>query len=59
MRTGGEILEGRKNHVACMIGKTMLIHGGINAKGHILKDMYLLDLCKISITNISSWFIMF
>ena len=37
------LVELRKNHVACSIGNYMLIQGGINESGEILSDCYLLN----------------
>ena len=34
----------RRNHIACLIGSQMLIHGGIDEDGQILDDTYLLNL---------------
>ena len=34
----------RRNHIACLIGSQMLIHGGIDEDGQILDDSYILNL---------------
>ena len=34
----------RRNHIACLIGSQMLIHGGVDESGEILDDSYLLNL---------------
>ena len=34
----------RRNHIACLIGPHMLIHGGVDENGEILDDSYLLNL---------------
>ncbi len=34
----------RKNHIAEVIGNSMLIHGGIDEENHVLDDCHLLDL---------------
>ena len=34
----------RRNHISCMIGSHMFIHGGISEKGEYLSDSYLLNL---------------
>ena len=34
----------RRNHIACLIGSQMLIHGGVDETGEILDDSYLLNL---------------
>ena len=34
----------RRNHIACLIGNQMLIHGGVDEEGEILDDSYLLNL---------------
>ena len=53
-------LELRRNHIACLVGNQMFIHGGIDEKGEYLDDSYLLGLnsqynwtkANISLTNI-------
>ena len=34
----------RRNHISCMIGSHMFIHGGISEKGEYLNDSYILNL---------------
>ena len=34
----------RKNHISCLIGQQMFIHGGIDENGEFLDDSYLLNL---------------
>lgn len=38
----------RKNHIACVLGSSMIIHGGISEEGQILSDAYSLNFetCK-------------
>ena len=38
------IFKLRRNHIACLIGSQMLIHGGVDETGEILDDSYLLNL---------------
>ena len=35
---------GRRAHAAAIVGKYLLIHGGIDSKGMYLKNIYLFDL---------------
>ena len=42
--THEEIVVPRRQHSACIIGKFMLIYGGINTKKEYLSDLKLLDL---------------
>ncbi len=37
----------RRNHISCMIGSHMFIHGGISDKGEYLNDSYILNLNPI------------
>lgn len=37
-------VEGRRNHSACLVGKNMLVFGGINTRKEYLGDMVYLDL---------------
>ncbi len=37
----------RRNHISCMIGSHMFIHGGISDKGEYLSDSYILNLNPI------------
>ena len=46
----------RRNHICCLIGQQMFIHGGISSEGEYLNDCYLLNLnpykwLKISFKN--------
>ena len=38
------LFKQRRNHIACLIGSQMLIHGGVDENGEILDDSYLLNL---------------
>ncbi|EGR29153.1 kelch motif family protein, putative, partial [Ichthyophthirius multifiliis] len=40
----GGPLQQRRNHASAIIGRNMLIHGGINNKEQTLKDLWILDL---------------
>jgi len=48
IKTFGDIVEGRRNHVAQCVGKFFFIYGGINSYGRILNDVCGLNLetCK-------------
>ena len=35
-----------------MIGKTMMIHGGINVKGHLLNELFIIDFGRILVYKI-------
>ncbi|KAL4466060.1 hypothetical protein ABPG74_004297 [Tetrahymena malaccensis] len=41
--TGGP-LQPRRNHASCIIGRNLLVHGGVNNKDQSLRDMWFLDL---------------
>eukprot|EP01016_Furgasonia_blochmanni_P024807 TRINITY_DN2675_c0_g2_i1.p1 TRINITY_DN2675_c0_g2~~TRINITY_DN2675_c0_g2_i1.p1 ORF type:complete len:130 (-),score=13.57 TRINITY_DN2675_c0_g2_i1:151-540(-) len=43
-RASGEVIESRRNHVAFVIGRHMIVHGGFNCHGRPLTDMWSLDL---------------
>lgn len=40
----GDILEPRRNHVACVIGSKMIVHGGQNSANKYLNDLWHFDL---------------
>ena len=40
----GIFLKLRRNHIACMVGQQMFIHGGIDEQGEYLEDSFLLNL---------------
>lgn len=44
IKTNGDGIEGRRGHACTVIGKNMLIFGGINSKGYYLDSIYHLDL---------------
>ena len=44
-------LKLRRNHIACLVGQQMFIHGGLDEFGEYLDDAYLLNLA-----NNSRWF---
>ena len=46
------MIESRRNHVSSIIGKSLIIHGGINDYGRYLDDMWELN---ISINNIQQF----
>ena len=41
----------RKNHIACLIGQEMLIHGGLDENGEILDDCFVLNLNNLKWFN--------
>lgn len=41
---GGGPLQPRKNHASAILGRNLIIHGGLNSKDTILRDMWTLDL---------------
>ena len=38
------IIETRRYHVAAMIGKHMIVHGGLNSFSHVLSDFWALNM---------------
>lgn len=40
------IIEGRRNHAAAVVDRTMVVYGGINRYGDYLNDVYGLNLRK-------------
>lgn len=47
MNTTGDHISPRRNHSACVVGRNMLIYGGVNNMGVYLNDLYLYDIGKI------------
>ena len=43
IKTSG-VIETRRYHCAAMVGKHMLVHGGLNAQSHLLGDLHALNL---------------
>ena len=43
-RSTGEYVYPRRNHAACVVGKHMIVHGGIDIRESYLKDMFLYDI---------------
>ncbi|EGR31278.1 kelch motif family protein, putative, partial [Ichthyophthirius multifiliis] len=41
--TGG-FIQPRRNHTAALIGRSLIIHGGINNREQVLKDLWILDI---------------
>ena len=48
IQTSGEYIVPRRSHCAIVVGKHLVVHGGINNKGIFLKDLFHLDLSKYS-----------
>ena len=44
IKTFGDIIEGRRNHIAENLGKFLFVYGGINSYGRILNDVCGLNL---------------
>ncbi|CAD8181227.1 unnamed protein product [Paramecium octaurelia] len=44
VKTSGDLIEGRRNHIAQGIGKYFVIYGGINSYGKILNDVCALNM---------------
>ena len=40
----GESPDPRRHHAAAQLGKFMLVYGGMNQQGHILSNLYILDM---------------
>ena len=40
----GQKPESRRHHAASQLGKFMIVYGGMNQHGHILSDLYILDM---------------
>ena len=40
----GEAVEGRRNHIAVIVGRYMIIHGGMNTEGEYLNDIKILNM---------------
>jgi len=48
IKSSGEIIEARRNHVALIVGKHLLVHGGVSSTGQYLCDLNAFDLSNIS-----------
>jgi N-acetylneuraminic acid mutarotase len=46
IKTTGPVIEPRRQHVAVLVGQTMVIHGGTNAKQTCLDDIALYNMVK-------------
>jgi len=44
LKGNGDLVEPRRNHAAVIVGKHMLIHGGIDNKGTYLNDLMIFNL---------------
>ena len=44
-------LKLRRNHIACLVGNQMFIHGGVDEEGNFLDDCYLLNLNPLKWVN--------
>lgn len=44
VQTSGPYITDRKGHAACLLGKFMVIHGGITSEGAILNEIFALNL---------------
>jgi hypothetical protein len=50
----GELIPPRRSHVAVMLGKTMLVHGGISNRGGYHNDLWCLQLQNYTWVNLSN-----
>ncbi|CAD8086895.1 unnamed protein product [Paramecium sonneborni] len=59
LKTSGDFIEGRRNHIAQCIGKYFIIFGGINSYGKVLNDVCGLNLetNKWSILQVENQFL--
>lgn len=46
VKCSGEFIEPRRHHTAVIVGKHLLVHGGIGSTGEYLDDLKCLDLGK-------------
>lgn len=47
VKCGGDIINPRRSHASEIIGKNMIVHGGLNYKGSVLGDLWLFDMGNI------------
>jgi hypothetical protein len=47
LKTSGDGIEGRRGHACVVVGKNMLIFGGINSKGYYLDSLYHFDMSNL------------
>ena len=52
---GPIFIEARHHHAGCIIGKHLLIHGGINDQGKYLDDVYISNITKFQINKNIRW----
>lgn len=45
-KTYGEFIEPRRNHIAAIVGKNMILHGGVAGNGLYLSDLVTLNFSK-------------
>lgn len=53
-KPSGDTIEGRRGHLAAVVGRNMVLFGGINIKGVYRNDMYHMDIPqqKLSMANV-------
>ena len=51
MKTQGEFVEPRRNHIGVIVGRHLLVHGGIDTSGTYLSDIKILNLSNNSVKN--------
>lgn len=44
LRTSGELIDARHNHACEIVGRSLIIHGGLNDRGKYLDDLWELNL---------------
>ena len=49
IRPIGDLVDARRNHVATVVGRFMIINGGINPKDQFLNDFWSFDFSKFNI----------
>ena len=56
IRASGEYIFPRKNHTSCIVGKFLVVHGGIDNREWYLRDLWILDIRKNYKKKIYSFF---
>jgi hypothetical protein len=44
IKTNGDFIYPRRNHAHLVLGRHLIIHGGINSKGNYLNDLWIYDI---------------
>ncbi len=53
LKTTGDVIESRRNHACEILGRSLIIHGGLNDHGRYLNDLWELNLSKKILFNFS------